>query len=137
MARFVHTWSTHFHWQSLTLSQDPEDLQFSKGDVIEIVEEVNADWYRGRLNGKQGLVPSAYVENIAPVAKATKPYKPFAAAYHGMTAPPPPGEGTNHIGLQEKAGTEEKKDKMGRYKNTVSHGFSPTSRKWRIDKPYS
>ncbi len=40
-----------------------------------------------------------------------------------MTAPPPPGEGTNHIGLQEKAGTEEKKDKMGRYKNTVSHGL--------------
>jgi hypothetical protein len=121
----------------LTLSQDADDLQFSKGDVIEIVEEINADWYRGRLNGKQGLVPSAYVEKIAPVTKSTQPYKPFVAAYHGMTAPPPPGGGTNHIGLQEKAGTEEKKDKMDRYKNTVSHGFSSTSRKWRIDKPYA
>ncbi|GAA5820938.1 hypothetical protein JCM10212_000555 [Sporobolomyces blumeae] len=28
-----------------------DDLGFRKGDVIEIVEEVNSDWWKGSLNG--------------------------------------------------------------------------------------
>lgn len=55
------------------------------------------------------------------VARSSKPYKPFGASYHGLAAPPPAGQGTNDVGLQEKPGQAEKKDKFGGYKNTVSH----------------
>ena len=91
------------------------------------MEETNADWWTGKVHGKQGLFPSAYVERIAqpvdtsaPAAPAQRAYKPFGAAYHGVAAPPPPGQGVNSSGLQEAPGTEEKKDKFGKYKNTVS-----------------
>jgi hypothetical protein len=109
--------------------QDPDDLKFDAGDVIEIVEELNADWYKGRFNGREGLVPSSYVEKIVSLGKSSKPYKPFGAAYHGLAAPPPPaGQGANDVGLQEKPGTEEKKSKLGGYKNTVSFFFSSLHR---------
>lgn len=80
------------------------------------------------MNGKQGLFPSTYVEKLSrPVsagnsgvtATAKKPYKPFGAAYQGMDSPPPADQGVNSIGLQQKEGTEAKKDKFGQYKNTV------------------
>jgi LAS seventeen-binding protein 1/2 len=82
------------------------------------------------LNGKQGLFPSTYVEKLPPstrddsaasnsAATTKKPYKPFGAAYHGLNSPPPQEQGVNSIGLQEKEGTEAKKDKFGQYKNTV------------------
>ena len=79
------------------------------------------------MNGKEGLFPSTYVERLAPGAvnkdvatSEKKPYKPFGAAYHGLAAPPPPGQGVNNVGLQEKEGTEAKKDKFGQYKSTVT-----------------
>lgn len=79
----------------------------------------------GKFNGKQALFPSSYVEKIEPAAAvsgpARKPYKPFGAALHGSDLPPPAGEGVNSLGLQEKEGTEEKKSKFGKYKNTVRH----------------
>ncbi|KAF8968032.1 hypothetical protein BDZ97DRAFT_1800581, partial [Flammula alnicola] len=114
---------------------DADDLSFSPGDIIEIVEETNADWWTGRVHGKQGLFPSTYVERLAepgpiqsgaatPTAKA---YKPFGAAYHGVGAPPPPGQGVNNVGLQEAPGTEAKKDKFGKYKSTVNNFYLITS----------
>ncbi|KIJ14293.1 hypothetical protein PAXINDRAFT_100262 [Paxillus involutus ATCC 200175] len=46
-------------------SEDPNDLAFHAGEVIEIVAETNADWWTGRNTaGKQGLFPSAYVEKL-------------------------------------------------------------------------
>ena len=94
-----------------------------------MVEKTNADWWMGKANGKQGLFPSTYVEILStPVstgnsggvaATAKKPYKPFGAAYQGMDTPPPANQGVNSIGLQEKEGTDAKKDKFGQYKSTV------------------
>ncbi|PPQ85385.1 hypothetical protein CVT25_006416 [Psilocybe cyanescens] len=108
---------------------DADDLAFAPGDVVEIVEETNADWWTGRVHGKQGLFPSTYVEKLpevqmpAPngVPAPTKAYKPFGAAMHGTNMPPPPGQGVNSVGLQEQAGTEAKKDKYGKYKSTLAH----------------
>ncbi|KIM39028.1 hypothetical protein M413DRAFT_447389 [Hebeloma cylindrosporum] len=115
---------------------DADDLSFQPGDIIDVVEETNADWWTGRVHGKQGLFPSGYVERIAqqplvdntaaPAAGAgatgaPRAYKPFGAAYHGVAAPPPPGQGVNNSGLQEAPGTEEKKDKFGKYKSTLAH----------------
>ena len=56
-------------------------------------------------------------------ATEKKPYKPFGAAYQGMDTPPAASQGVNSIGLQEKEGTDAKKDKMGQYKSTVKAIF--------------
>ena len=32
------------------------------GDVIEVLEHVSADWLMGRLNGKTGKFPKAFVD---------------------------------------------------------------------------
>lgn len=105
-------------------------MSFSTGDIIEIVEETSAGWWIGKFNGKQAMFPSNYVERIesAPAVSgaagpAKKPYKPFGAALHGSDLPPQAGQGVNSLGLQEKEGTEEKKNKFGKYGNTVRHVF--------------
>lgn len=117
--------------------QDLNDLSFSEGDIIEIVSETNADWWTGRVNGKEGLFPSNHVEKIAANSPAPpynvqsavganhaseKPvYRPFMAAHHGIDQPPPLNGSTNSIGLQQAAGQEEKKAKYGALKNTMAH----------------
>ncbi|KAG9315279.1 SH3 domain-containing protein [Chiua virens] len=48
-------------------SEDPNDLAFEAGDVIEVITETNPDWWTGRnRSGKQGLFPSNYVEKLPP-----------------------------------------------------------------------
>ncbi|KFP70481.1 NADPH oxidase activator 1, partial [Acanthisitta chloris] len=42
------------------LAQGPEDLEFSKGDVLDILSEVNEDWLEGRCNGKTGIFPKCF-----------------------------------------------------------------------------
>ncbi|RXW25631.1 hypothetical protein EST38_g200 [Candolleomyces aberdarensis] len=116
-------------WGHNEKGSDPNDLTFSAGDIIEIIDETNADWWRGRFNGKEGLLPSSYVEKLqTPVAAAPafptpapRPYKAFGAAHHGANAPPPAGEGVNSVGLQQAPDNEEKKSKFGGLKNTMAH----------------
>ncbi|XP_041125892.1 SH3 domain-containing protein 19 [Polyodon spathula] len=48
--------------------QTNEDLSFLKGDRILITEKVDSEWYRGRLNGKEGIFPAVFVEG--PVERA-------------------------------------------------------------------
>lgn len=107
--------------------QDAGDLSIQQGDVIEILEETNADWWTGRVNGRQGIFPASYVEKIqAQAAAKEKPvYKPFRATYHGMDQPPAAGaSSTNSVGLQEAPGKEEKKSKFGGLGNTVRQNYS-------------
>lgn len=55
----------HINGQNLNWYQDPNDLSFEAGEVIEIITETNADWWTGRSKaGKQGLFPSNYVEKF-------------------------------------------------------------------------
>ncbi|XP_041854754.1 NADPH oxidase activator 1-like [Melanotaenia boesemani] len=46
-------------------AQDPEDLEFSEGDTIDILGEVNEEWLEGHCAGNIGIFPScfAYREN--------------------------------------------------------------------------
>jgi len=70
------------------------------------------------------LPSTAAASNSGDVAATTttkKPYKPFGAAYHGLNSPPPPDQGVNDVGLQEKEGTEAKKDRFSQYKSTIAH----------------
>ncbi|KZO91481.1 hypothetical protein CALVIDRAFT_568175 [Calocera viscosa TUFC12733] len=71
-------------------SGDPQDLAFQEGDVIEIVDEENADWWKGRMGGREGLLPANYVTKIAPTA-ARSPNPPAYTPGAGRTilAPPP------------------------------------------------
>ncbi|KAJ3567853.1 hypothetical protein NP233_g6088 [Leucocoprinus birnbaumii] len=113
--------------------QDAGDLSIAQGDIIEIVEETNNDWWTGRVDGRQGIFPASYVERVkapvtAPAPASGRPaYKPFRAAYHGMDTPPAahtpipgPSTQTNSVGLQEAPGQEEKKSKYGDLKKTMA-----------------
>lgn len=43
---------------------EPDELSFSKGDVIIVLEQVYRDWWRGTLRGKVGIFPLNYVMPI-------------------------------------------------------------------------
>ncbi|XP_041116250.1 SH3 domain-containing protein 19 isoform X2 [Polyodon spathula] len=53
--------------------QTNEDLSFLKGDRILITEKVDSDWYRGRLNGKEGIFPAIFVEGPAETVVGVNP----------------------------------------------------------------
>ncbi|CAG5918584.1 unnamed protein product [Menidia menidia] len=42
-------------------SQGPEDLEFSEGDTIDILGEVNEEWLEGHCAGNTGIFPSCFV----------------------------------------------------------------------------
>ncbi|NXQ14648.1 SH319 protein, partial [Peucedramus taeniatus] len=43
-------------------AETKDDLSFKKGDYIQILEQVDLEWYRGRLNGKEGIFPAVFVQ---------------------------------------------------------------------------
>lgn len=43
---------------------EPGELEFKKGDVIDVLECVYKSWWRGSLRGKEGVFPINYVENL-------------------------------------------------------------------------
>ncbi|KAI5830639.1 SH3-domain-containing protein, partial [Schizophyllum commune Tattone D] len=78
--------------------KDANDLTFSAGETIDIVEETNADWWTGRARGKQGLFPSNYVEKIGAPSSAPPsayksaspaPYNNASPAHHNNSSPAP------------------------------------------------
>ncbi|KAI0059164.1 SH3-domain-containing protein [Artomyces pyxidatus] len=88
-------------WSYNENSQEPNDLSFRAGDIIEIVTETNADWWTGRHNGRQGLFPSNYVEKLEsnspppPSYPAQNEYRPSPSPYpqneyRGAPSPYPP-----------------------------------------------
>jgi len=119
-----------FNTQLLTLiPQEPNDLAMSVGDVIDIVEETNGDWWTGRNRGKRGLFPSNYVQKL-PQDSPSQPYseKSYGApGYidHGGHPPPQqmnPGDNmpaVNSVGLQPDEGQDKKKGKFGKFGGTV------------------
>jgi hypothetical protein len=120
-------------WAYNANGEEPDDLSFAVGDIIEIVAETNEDWWMGNVNGRQALFPSNYVQkldhnpspplynDLPAQAVNEKPlYRPFMAAHHGADTPPQPGA-VNSLGLQEAPGQEQKKNKFGKYGNTMAH----------------
>ncbi|KAK5013047.1 hypothetical protein LTR60_003868, partial [Cryomyces antarcticus] len=47
-------------------ADQPGDLGFKKGDVITIVKRTDnaTDWWTGRVDGREGIFPSNYVETV-------------------------------------------------------------------------
>ncbi|XP_010841475.1 PREDICTED: GRB2-related adapter protein [Bison bison bison] len=43
-------------------AQDPSQLSFRRGDIIEVLERLDPSWWRGRLSGRIGFFPRSYVQ---------------------------------------------------------------------------
>ncbi|KAF8070193.1 SH3 domain-containing protein [Lyophyllum atratum] len=105
-------------WDYNEAGQNPGDLSFRAGDVIDILAQTNNDWWTGRLNGREGLLPSSYVSRLpqpqgtlpspAPTPYSEKPPSaagyPMAPAYSsyqppgGYQGPPPPSQAYSPYG---------------------------------------
>ena len=123
-------------------------MSFSAGEIIEIVEENNADWWTGKCRGRQGLFPSNHAEKISsgPPPAAAYPmsapvpysppgppqpsvphggygndrpvYKPFGATYQAVDQPPPASAPVTNSVGLQQA-PEPKKSRFGSLGNTV------------------
>ena len=73
-------------------TQDPNDLSFQPGDLIDVIAETNPDWWTGTHRGRRGLFPSNYVERlhppvyVAPIPPVPTPYAP--PSHSGPDKPP-------------------------------------------------
>ncbi|TMS23167.1 SH3 domain-containing protein 19 [Larimichthys crocea] len=56
------------------------DLSFQQGDRILISKHIDTEWSCGRLNGREGIFPSAFVESRAGQQSSNNQYKVAAAA---------------------------------------------------------
>ncbi len=50
-----------------------DELSLEPGDVVQILEEEEEGWWRGLLNGKEGVFPSNFVTAIKEVEEPTPP----------------------------------------------------------------
>ena len=53
-------------------AQQSNCLSMNEGDILTIIDKPNQDWWGAELNGKRGLVPSAYLE-VIPEQQTTTP----------------------------------------------------------------
>jgi hypothetical protein len=66
-------------------AQAPQDLGFSKGDVITVVERLPGGWWVGRLNGRTGHFPVPYVEIVDDPATSLPSASPSLAQTQAQT----------------------------------------------------
>ncbi|XP_044156292.1 SH3 domain-containing protein 19 isoform X1 [Bufo gargarizans] len=61
-------------------AETEDDLPFRKGDKILVIERLDSEWYKGRLNGREGILPAAFVQLCSgPTAGQTQGGKPGKA----------------------------------------------------------
>ncbi|CAI5437639.1 unnamed protein product [Caenorhabditis angaria] len=48
-------------------AQSEGELDFKEGNIIELVSQIDENWYEGRCNGKTGLFPVTYVQVLVPL----------------------------------------------------------------------
>ncbi|KAL0136795.1 hypothetical protein V8B55DRAFT_1542610 [Mucor lusitanicus] len=93
---------------------NPSDLTIRRGDIIQLTELINDDWWKGTLNGKTGIFPRNYVKKLESSEKRPSPpptpvrnqqrdsygYSPapvkqdsysYPAPPSSYSSPPPPG----------------------------------------------
>ncbi|PWA23994.1 hypothetical protein CCH79_00018639 [Gambusia affinis] len=68
--------------------QTAEDLSFQKGALIQVTEHVDAEWRRGRLEGREGLFPAAFTQpsQAQPITGQQSAAKGTAKAVFDFTA---------------------------------------------------
>ncbi|XP_012871995.1 PREDICTED: GRB2-related adapter protein isoform X1 [Dipodomys ordii] len=45
-------------------AQDPSQLSFRRGDILEVLERPDPHWWRGRAGGHEGFFPRSYVQPV-------------------------------------------------------------------------
>jgi GTPase-activator protein for Ras-like GTPase/SH3 domain/Variant SH3 domain len=45
-------------------AQNPDELEFKEGDVIDVLSKKHPEWWLGTLRGKQGIFPCSWVESL-------------------------------------------------------------------------
>jgi len=47
------------------ITQEKDELSFKEGDIITLLEKyIDSDWWKGELNGKIGLFPINYTQEL-------------------------------------------------------------------------
>lgn len=44
--------------------ESPDDLSFKVGDRIKVLDHLNSEWLMGECNGRKGMLPIAFVEDL-------------------------------------------------------------------------
>ena len=44
-------------------AQQDDELTINPGDVVNIIEKYDEDWWQGELNGQVGIFPASYVQD--------------------------------------------------------------------------
>ena len=81
-------------------SGNPEELAFNKGDILEIIDQPqdDPDWWEARMtDGKTGLIPRNYVEQVM---EGSKPKSPIGAqgGWSGQPTAPQPSSSMIPLG---------------------------------------
>ncbi|XP_041841093.1 SH3 domain-containing protein 19-like isoform X3 [Melanotaenia boesemani] len=68
--------------------QTAEDLSFHKGALIQVTEHIDAEWRRGKLEGREGLYPAAFTQpyQAQPITGQQAAVKGTAKAVFDFTA---------------------------------------------------
>ncbi|KAG9347001.1 hypothetical protein JZ751_005928 [Albula glossodonta] len=56
-------------------AQTAKELTFKKGEMVNIIRQIDNNWYEGELRGRVGIFPISYVEKILPSEK-NQPARP-------------------------------------------------------------
>ncbi|KAJ8271756.1 hypothetical protein COCON_G00106150 [Conger conger] len=60
-------------------AQTTKELSIKKGEVVNIIRQVDNNWYEGELRGRVGIFPIAYVEKLPP--EKQQPVRPPPPAH--------------------------------------------------------
>lgn len=106
-------------------ASESTDLSFSKGDIIEVIVETNADWWEGKVQGtsKKGLFPANHVERIHAPPPGPPPgdapaFQPYRSTHANMQHYD--NNGVNQVGLAPPQEDQAKKSKFGKLGSTMA-----------------
>ncbi|XP_044737782.1 CD2-associated protein-like [Chrysoperla carnea] len=74
-----------------------DELRLNVGDVIEVLGEIEEGWWRGRLNDKEGVFPSNFVEDISIPTPHTNSKSKFKVSKEDLTSISNDTEISSHV----------------------------------------